>query len=330
MLRQKQKVGIAGVGFYVPEQVVTNDELAKKMDTSDEWIQSRTGIKERRIAGPDQAASDLGVIAAKRALDDAGIPAAEIDLVLTATASPDMVFPATACLIQDKIGAVNAGACDLSAVCSGFVYAMITGAQMVASGQANKVLVVATEKFSSLLDWDDRSTSVLMGDGAGAVVLTNDSPQGEILSSVLGANSEGLEELMIPAGGSRTPTTHETIDQKLHYMKMNGPEIYRFAIKIVGETVSEALKKAGLQDSDLDLLIPHQANIRIIQSSAKRFNLPMDKVVVNIDRYSNTSAASVPIALAEAKQSGRIKKDMTIALVAFGAGLTWGSLIIKW
>ncbi len=330
MIKEKQKVGIAGVGFYVPDQVVTNNELSEKMDTSDEWIQSRTGIKERRIAGSDQAASDLGAIAAQRALQDAGIAAEEIELILTATASPDMVFPATGCLIQDKIGAANAGAFDLSAVCSGFVYALVTGAQIVASGQAGKVLVVATEKFSALLDWEDRSTSVLMGDGAGAVVLTNDSSQGEIIASVLGADSRGIEDLMVPAGGSKLPASHETVNQKLHFMKMSGPEIYKFGVTIVADAVSKALEKAGLQDEDLDLLIPHQANVRIIQSAAKRFDLPMKKVLVNIDRYSNTSAASVPIALAEAKQSGRLKKGMTVALVAFGAGLTWGSVIIKW
>lgn len=325
-----KKVGIAGAGFYVPEKVVTNAELAEKVDTSDEWIQSRTGIKERRIAAEDQAASDLGVIAAQRALEDANIKPEEIDLILVATSSPDMVFPATACIIQNEIGATNAGACDLSAVCSGFVFALTTGTQLIASGTVNKVLVIATEKFSSFIDWEDRSTCVLMGDGAGAVVLTNDTDQGEILACTLGTDGEGIEELMVPAGGSAKPTSHATVDQKEHYMKMNGQEIYRFASRIIGEAVSAGLAKAGLQEHNLDLLIPHQANIRIIQSAAKRFNLAMEKIQVNIDRYSNTSAASVPIALAEAKQNGLLKKGMHIALVAFGGGLTWGSTIIKW
>lgn len=324
------KVGIAGIGFYVPDKIVTNHELAKQVETSDEWIFSRTGIKERRLAAADQTASDMGARAAQAALDDAGVDAAEIDLVLTATASPDMIFPATACLIQDKIGARDAGACDLNAVCSGFVYALVSGAQLLAAGMAKKILVVATEKFSTFIDWEDRSTCVLMGDGAGAVVLSTDTAQGELLSYVLGANGKGIEQLMVPGGGSAKPTSHETVANKDHFMKMNGQEIYRFAINIIGESVAAALAKAGLKESDLDLLVPHQANIRIIQSAAKRFNLPMEKIMVNIDKYSNTSAASVPIALAEAKQSGRLQPGMHVALSAFGAGLTWGSVILKW
>lgn len=325
-----RRVGIAGIGYYLPEQVVTNQDLEKRLDTTDEWIRSRTGIQERRIAAPEQAASDLGYEAGKQALEDAGISADTLDLVLVATASSDMTFPATACLIQDRLGAVRAGATDLSAVCTGFIYALATGSQLVASGQLDRVLVVATEKFSSLLDWEDRSTSVLMGDGAGAVVLTSDAPRGEILSNVLGADPRGIEDLWVPAGGSARPTSHATVDQKLHYMKMNGPEIYRFGVRILGEAVAQGLAKAKLQESQLDLLIPHQANIRIIQSAAKRFHLPMEKVVVNIDRVSNTSAASVPIALAEAQVSGRLQPGMIVALVAFGAGLTWGSTILRW
>ncbi len=326
----KRRVGISGVGFYVPERVVTNFDLEKSLDTTDEWIQTRTGIRERRIAAPDQAASDLGVLAAKQALEDAKLSPEKIDMVIVATASPDMVFPATACIIQDKVGATNAGAFDLTAVCSGFPYALTTGAQMIAAGQAEHVLVVATEKFSSLLDWQDRSTCVLMGDGAGAVVLSADTTQGEILTSILGADGSGIDQLCVPAGGSAQPTSHETIDQRQHFMKMNGPEIYKFGAKIIGECVEQALAKANLTEHDLDLLVPHQANIRIIQSAAKRFNLSMEKIVVNIDRYSNTSAASIPIALAEAKQTGRLKPGMVIALVGFGAGLTWGSVLIRW
>lgn len=327
---QLRRVGIAGLGFYVPEQTVTNLELEKRLDTTDEWIRTRTGIRERRIAAADQAASDLGLIAARRALEDAGVPAETLDVVIVATASPDMVFPATACLIQNKIGATRAGAFDLTAVCSGFQYALTVGTQMIAAGEAERVLVVATEKFSSLLDWQDRATCVLMGDGAGAVVLTSDASGGEILASILGADSSGIELLQIPAGGSALPTSHATVDQRLHYMKMNGPEIYKFGSRIIGEAVTQALSKAGLKESDLDLLIPHQANIRIIQSAAKRFNLPLNKIVMNIERYSNTSAASVPIALVEAKQSGRLKPGMIVGLVAFGAGLTWGASIIRW
>lgn len=325
-----RRVGIAGLGYYVPERVLTNRELESRLDTTDEWIISRTGIRERRIAAPEQSASDLGVIAAERALADAGLPPSDVDMVVVATASPDMVFPATACLIQSRIGATQAGAFDLSAVCSGFLFAYVTGAALVRSGQADRVLVVATEKFSSLLDWQDRGTCVLMGDGAGAVLLTADAQRGEWLSSTLGTDSQGIESLWVPAGGSKQPASHATVDQRLHYMKMNGPEIYKFGVRIIGESVAQALKQAGLRESDLDLLVPHQANIRILQSAAKRFNLPMEKVVVDIDRYSNTSAASVPIALCEARERGLLKPGMNVALVAFGAGLTWGSAIIRW
>ncbi|MBN1596168.1 ketoacyl-ACP synthase III [candidate division FCPU426 bacterium] len=325
-----RRVALAGMGIYVPERIMTNKELEARLDTTGEWIQSRTGICERRIAAPEQAASDLGVIAARRALQDAGLAAEQIDLIICATASGDTTFPSTACLLQTQLGATAAGAFDISAVCSGFIYAYAAGANMIASGQAKRVLIVAAEKFTTLLDWEDRSTCVLMGDGAGAVVLTSDAKQGELLSCSLGTDSGGIENLIIPAGGSARPTTHETVDQKLHYMKMNGPEIYKFGVRIIGESVSEALKLAGLNESQLDLLIPHQANIRIIKSAAKRFNLTMDKIVVNIDRYSNTSAASVPIALAEAKEQGRLRPGMHVAMVAFGAGLTWGTVVLRW
>ncbi|MCD4812622.1 ketoacyl-ACP synthase III [bacterium] len=329
-MTQARRVGIAGMGYYLPENIVTNSDLEKKIETSDEWIRTRTGIRERRIAGPDQAASDLGVIAAEKALEDAQLSADLIDIIIVATASPDMVFPATACLIQDRIGAVNAGAFDLSAVCSGFIYAFVTAAQMITAGTAERVMVVATEKFSSFLDWEDRSTAVLMGDGAGAVILSADATTGEVLSNILGADSSGIEHLYVPAGGAALPASHETVAQRQHYMKMNGPEIYKFGVRIIVESVSQALEKAGLQEDALDLLIPHQANIRIIQSASKRLNLPMEKIFINIANYSNTSAASVPIALYEAKQKGMLKKGMNIALVAFGAGLSWGASIIRW
>jgi len=325
-----RRVGISGLGFYVPEKVVSNYDLEKSLDTTDEWIRSRTGIRERRIAASEQAASDIGLIAAQRALMDANMAAEALDMVIVASASPDMVFPATACIIQNRLGATQAGAFDLTAVCSGFQHAFTVASQMIAAGEADRVLVVAAEKFSSLLDWQDRATSVLMGDGAGAVILSADAPRGEILSNIMGADGSGIEQLWIPAGGSARPTSHETIDQRLHYMKMNGHEIYKFGSRILGEATAHALAKAGLKESELDLLIPHQANIRIIQSAAKRFNLPMEKIVVNIDRYSNTSAASLPIALTEAKETGRLQPGMIVALVAFGAGLTWGASILRW
>ncbi|MCK5219664.1 ketoacyl-ACP synthase III [bacterium] len=329
-MKRAKRVGIAGMGYYLPERVMSNKELEKQLDTTDQWIRSRTGIQERRIAAPEQAASDLGVIAGRQALENAGVAASEVDMIIVATSSPDMVFPATACLIQASLGAVNAAACDLNAVCTGFQYAYIVGVQMIAAGQAGKVLVIAAEKFSSLLDWEDRSTAVLMGDGAGAVLLTDDAARGELLGCTLGTDSRGIESLWIPGGGSARPTTHETVDQRLHYMKMNGQEIYKFGVRIIGESVVEALARAGLKESDLDMLIPHQANLRIIQSAAKRLNLSMEKVMINIGRYSNTSAASVPIAMVEAEQEGRLRPGMIVALVAFGAGLTWGASILRW
>ncbi len=329
-MRAPRRVGISGMGYYLPERVLANQELEQRLETSDEWIWTRTGIRERRIAAPDQAASDLGVVAAQRALTDAGVAAEAVDMIIVATASPDMYFPNTAALIQNRIGASNAGAFDLTAVCAGFQFAFTVGAQMVAAGEAERVLIVATEKFSYLLDWQDRATCVLMGDGAGAVLLSADARQGEVLSSILGTDARGIEQLWVPAGGSRLPTSHETIDRRLHYMKMNGQEIYKFGVRILGESVEQALVKAGLKISDLDLLVPHQANIRIIQSAARHFHLPMEKIMVNIDRYSNTSAASVPIALAEAKETGRLGPGMIVALAAFGAGLSWGASILRW
>jgi 3-oxoacyl-[acyl-carrier-protein] synthase-3 len=325
-----KRVGIAGLGYYVPEKIISNSEFAAKLDTSDEWIRTRTGILERRMAAPEQAASDLGLQASRAALADAGMAAEDLDMILVATSSPDMVFPATACRIQHLLGATKAAACDVSAVCSGFLYAFIMGSQMIQSGQAERILVVGAEKFTSLLDFDDRSTCVLMGDGAGAAILTSDAPRGELLACTLGADSSGLENLWIPAGGSARPASHESVDQRLHYMKMNGQEIYKFGVRIIGESVPEVLAKAGLKVADMDLLIPHQANIRIIQSAAKHFGLPMDKIAINIDRFSNTSGASVPIALTECKQSGRLKPGMNVVLVAFGAGLTWGAAALKW
>jgi 3-oxoacyl-[acyl-carrier-protein] synthase-3 len=326
----KRSAGIAGLGFYAPDRVVKNTDFEQTLNTSDEWIRIRTGILERRFASSDQAASDLGIRAAAAALKDAGMPASDIDMILVATSSPDMVFPATACKIQNALGAVNAAACDVSAVCSGFIYAFVMGAKLVESGQADRVLVVAAEKFSSLLDFEDRSTCVLMGDGAGAVVLTPDAPRGVLKACTLGADSSGIENLWIPAGGSRLPASHATVDQRLHYMKMNGQEIYKFGVRIIGESVAEVLQQAGLKENEMDLLIPHQANIRIIQSAAKHFNLPMEKIALNIDRYSNTSGASIPIALVECHQSGRLKPGMNVVMVAFGAGLTWGSMVLRW
>lgn len=323
-------VGILGIGSFVPEKVMTNKDLEQIVDTSDEWIVDRTGIRERRIADTDMATSDLATKAAERALAHAGIQATEIDLIIVATATPDMFFPSVACLVQANLKATKAAAFDLAAGCSGFVYGMVTGSQFIKAGLYKKVLVIGAETLSRILDWNDRNTCVLFGDGAGAVVLGETQAGFGILGAHLGADGAGGDLLKLPAGGSRIPASNESISQKLHFVHMDGNEVFKFAIKVMGEAAVAALEDAGLKPSDVDCLVPHQANIRIIQSAAKRLKLPMDKVFVNVDRYGNTSAASIPLALEEAVHSGRVKNNDTVVLVGFGAGLTWASCVIKW
>ena len=325
-----KSVGIVGTGFYVPEKVLTNFELEKMVDTTDEWILTRTGIKERRIASEEQATSDLAAAASRQALSNAKILPQEIDLIIVATLSPDMLFPATACLVQKNIGATKAAAFDIEAACSGFIYGLSIAQQYIQNGIYKTTLVIGAETFSRILDWQDRNTCVLLGDGAGAIVLKEVENGKGILSVHLGADGTGADLLKQPAGGSRLPASHETVKQRLHYLKMNGREVYKFAAKSMVETVTNGLSKIGLSPKDIDLLIPHQANIRILECVAKKLNLPMEKVFINIDRYGNTSAASIPIALSEAVEQKRIKKDDIVALVSFGSGLTWGASIIKW
>ncbi|GMA98333.1 beta-ketoacyl-ACP synthase III [Pelosinus sp. IPA-1] len=323
-------VGIIGLGAYVPEKIMTNKDLEQVMDTSDEWIVERTGIRERHVAAENEATSDLATKAAQKALEDANITAAEIDLIIVATGTADMAFPATACLVQDNLKAINAAAFDVSAACSGFIYALVTGSQFIKAGVYRKVLVIGAETLSRITDWSDRKTGMLFGDGAGAAVL-GETPEGYgILGVDLGSNGSGAELLKVPAGGSRNPATAETVLQRQHYIQMDGNEVFKFAVKIMGETTSKALQNANLTPVDVTYLVPHQANIRIIKSAAKRLGLPMEKVVVNVDKYGNTSAASVPIALDEAVKSGVIKPGDIIALVGFGGGLTWASSIMKW
>ncbi|MGC8971418.1 MAG: beta-ketoacyl-ACP synthase III [bacterium] len=323
-----RKVGIKGIGSYTPPKVLTNSELEKIVDTSDEWIFTRTGIRERRIAESDVATSDLSFEAAKIALDSATLTPKDIDLIIVATVTPDMLFPATACILQDKLGARCPGF-DLSAGCSGLIYALSVGTQFVANGTYNNVLVVGAEVLSKITDWQDRSTCVLFGDGASAVVL-GPVERGGFKSFVLGADGSGGNLLELPAGGSRLPASYETVSQRLHYIKMNGREVFKFAVRIMGEAALEAIEKAGLNPSDIDLFIPHQANIRIIESAAERLNLSMDKVFVNLDKYGNTSSASVGIALHEALLSGKIQEGSKIVMVGFGAGLTWGACVLEW
>lgn len=322
--------GIAGIGSYVPEKVLTNAELEKMVDTTDEWIFTRSGIRERRIASPDQATSDLAVIAAKRAIADAGMTAQDLDLVIVATNTSDMLFPATACLVQDRIGAKNAGAFDLAAGCTGFVYGMAVGSQFIATGANKAVLVVGAETLSRITNWEERKTCILFGDGAGAAVLRPVTDGSGILSSKLWSDGSCGPLLMLPAGGSRRPATHETVDQKLHYIHMRGRDVFKFAVKVIEGAAVKALDAAGLTKTDIDFFILHQANVRIINAAAKRLGLPVDKAQVNVDRYGNTSTASIPLALGEAVRGGKIKKGDHVLIVGFGAGMTWGSMVVKW
>ncbi|MBT9252983.1 MAG: ketoacyl-ACP synthase III [Brockia lithotrophica] len=323
------RAGILGTGAYVPEQVLTNFDLERRMDTSDEWIRSRTGIRERRIAREDQAASDLAHPAAEEALRVAGIGPADLDGILVATTTPDHVFPSTAALLQRKLGAWNAWAFDMSAACSGFIYGLAVAASFVESGRARHVLVVGAEVLSRITDWEDRTTAVLFGDGAGAAVV-GPVAEGGFLSFVLGADGGGADLLVLPAGGSRLPASRRTVEERQHFLKMNGREVFKFAVRIMAEASEEALRRAGLTKDDLDLLVPHQANYRIIDAAQERFQLPSGKVVVNLDRYGNMSAASTPVALHEAYRAGRLSPGNVVLLVAFGGGLTWAATVLRW
>jgi 3-oxoacyl-[acyl-carrier-protein] synthase-3 len=329
--RELRGAAIAGLGMYVPERVMTNADLEKLVETSDEWIVARTGIRERRIAAPDQATSDLALPAAREALAVAGIAPERVELIVVATCTGDMgSFPATATILQDKLGAKRAAAFDVAAVCSGFAYGLDVAAQYVQTGRYANALVVGAEVLSKVVDWSDRNTCVLFGDGAGAAVLTA-APWGEgILGGVLGADGSGGCLLNVPGGGSRSPLTAESIAAGAGYLKMRGKEVYRFAVEIMGEAAVQALDSVGLAPSDVDLFIPHQANVRIIDAAAKRLDLPSEKVFVNVDRYGNTSAASVPIGLYEAWKSCRIRPGDLVVTVGFGAGLTWGANVIRW
>ncbi len=309
---------------------MTNAELEQLVDTSDEWIVSRTGIRERRIAEPDQASSDLAYEASIEALADAGVSAEEIDLIIVGTATPDMLFPATACILQDRLGAKQAGAFDVSAACTSWAYAAAVAHGYVSSGQADTVLVVGTETLSKIINWKDRNTSVLFGDSAGAVVMKPCEPGKGFLSFHLGSDGSGGPFIALPAGGSRLPASYETVEREQHYLTMNGREVYKFAVRCIPRAIEEAVKRAGIDIEDVDLFIPHQANIRIIDAAAERLRQPKEKFFVNVERYGNTSAASVPVALYEAVRSGQVKEGDVVVMVAFGGGLTWASSAIRW
>jgi 3-oxoacyl-[acyl-carrier-protein] synthase-3 len=326
-----RSAGIVGLGTYLPAERLTNADLEKIIDTSDEWIRTRTGISERRRVAPDEAASDMGIKAAIKALESAGISPEEVDLIIVPTITPDMVFPSTSSIIQDKIGAINAAAFDISAGCTGFIYALSTANQFVASGTYDTVLVVATEAMTRFLNWEDRNTCVLFGDGSGAAVIRPvNEEDGGFLSFVLGSDGGGSDLLKIPAGGSRFPVTEKTLANKEHFIQMSGNEVFRFAVKIMGEAAINALDKAELKKEDVDFLVPHQANTRIIEAAAKRLGLPHEKVFINLDKYGNMSSSSIPVALEEATNKGLIKKGDLIVLVGFGAGLTWGASVMRW
>ena len=321
---------VTGWGMAVPENVLTNHDLEQIVDTNDEWIISRTGIKERRIATKNETTSSLALDAARRALSQTNLDPGDIQLIIVATASPDFIFPATACLVQDQLGAVNAGAFDLSAACTGFIYAVNMAAQSIRSGSLDNALVIGAETLSRFVNWEDRNTCVLFGDGAGAFVLQASENPGGVLSCVMRSDGSGGDLLSVPAGGSAIPATHETVDRNLHKIQMNGREVFRFATRVMASATREAVDKAGLRLEDINLIIPHQANSRIIEVAARGIRIPMTQIVMNIERYGNTSTASIPIAICEALEDDRIKPGDNLVLVGFGGGLTWGALVLEW
>jgi 3-oxoacyl-[acyl-carrier-protein] synthase-3 len=326
----KPIVEISATGRWLPDNIVTNFDLEKQVDTTDEWIRQRTGIVERRIAPPEIGAADMGTEAAKIAMQRAGVHAGEIDLLVVATATPDRLLPATACDIQAMLHAKNAAAFDISAACSGFIYALSVAEGHIAAGRGEIALVISTEKMTGIVDWGDRSTCVLFGDGAGAAVVKKSENGRGIVSSFIRSDGTLAELLWRPGGGLKVPFDLAMLDEKSHFVKMAGSEVFKAAVRSMAEAADQALIRAGLTGDDIDLMIPHQANIRIIEATARYAKIPMDKVYVNVDRYGNMSSATVPIALDEAIEQGRVKKGDNILLVAFGAGFTWASAVIRW
>ncbi len=324
-----KKAGIIGVGEYLPEKILTNAELEKMVDTSDEWITTRTGIKERHLAGAGEAASDLALKAAERALENASLKAADLELIVVATISGDMPFPSVASIIQDKLGAKKAACFDISAACAGFVYGISIAEKFIVCSAYKNALVIGTEVLSSITDWQDRNTCVLFGDGAGAAVLS-EVKKGGIISTYLGCDGSKSGILNMPAGGSRNPATAETVANRQHFLKMQGNELFKIAVNTMTSAAETVLKQAGMTFADIDLIIPHQANARIILAVAKRLGIPQERVYLNIERCGNMSSASTVTALCEAVQEGKVKKGDIILLDAFGAGLVWGACIIEW
>jgi 3-oxoacyl-[acyl-carrier-protein] synthase-3 len=321
---------ITGWGMAVPEGILTNDELAQMVDTSDEWIRAHSGIRERRIAGPEQTSASLAVEAAQKALEVANIEPTDLDLIIVASASPEHIFPATACLVQDRIGAAKAGAFDLSAACTGFIFALNVATQAIRSESAQNILVVGTETLSRFVNWRDRNTCILFADGAGAFILQGSEQPGGVLSGIMHSDGSGSDLLSLPAGGSRLPASLETVNRGDHYIHMNGREVFRFASRAMAQVTREALAAAHLKLEDIHLVVPHQANIRIIENATRDLGIPLERCVINLESYGNTSTASIPIAVCEAIQQDRLHSGDRIVLVGFGGGLTWGANVIQW
>jgi 3-oxoacyl-[acyl-carrier-protein] synthase III len=322
-------ISITGLGCYVPERVITNDDLSKMVDTSDEWILERTGIRERRVAAPEEALSDMCLPAAKDALEQAGVSAGDIDLVIVATVTPDMFFPSTGAIIADELGAKEAAAYDLSAGCTGFMYALAQAHGMISAGLSNRALVIGGDVLSKVVNWRDRATCVLFGDGAGAVVLEPTEDEG-FFGFELGADGSGGVHLYMPAGGSRLPASAETVASDQHLVSMNGREVYKFATRVLVSSAEKLLEECDVSMDDVDVYVPHQANVRIIDHAAKKLGVSTERVVVNVDRYGNTSSGSIPLALADAAADGRLQEGKLVLMTGMGAGLTWGSALMRW
>ncbi|MEP9412456.1 MAG: ketoacyl-ACP synthase III [Candidatus Brocadia sp.] len=329
-MQQNQRASITGIGSYLPGKVLTNYDLEKMVDTSDDWIIQRTGIKERRIVENGQITSDLATQASLRAMEDAGVSPKDIDMIITSTITPDHIFPSTSCFIQQKIGASRASAFDILAACAGFIYAMSIGQSFVNSGAMETVLVVGAECLSKITDYTDRTTCVLFGDGAGAVIIQKSCTKHEILSTSLAADGSQSDILIMPGGGAKNPASLESVQQRTHYIQFKGKEVFKLAINNITNMIIDTVNRNGLSLEDIDLIIPHQSNLRIIEATMEKLGLPMEKAFVNIDKYGNTSSASIPIAIDEASKEGRLSRGDIVMLVAFGGGLTWGSSVIRW
>ncbi len=329
MTNQIGKAMIAGTGSYLPERILSNSDLEKMVDTSDEWIKTRTGISERHIAGDDEATSDMASEAARRAIESAGIQPSDIDMVLTATATPDMLFPCTSCIVQQNLGVGNALCFDLEAACSGFLYGLEVANRFVISGGATNVLVIGADKMSCITDWEDRSTCILFGDAAGAAVVSPATDGAGILASVSGADGSLAPLLSVPSGGSRSPASKQTVEDRSHFVRMKGNEVFKCAVRCMTDAALEVLKRCDLTVDDVDWVVPHQANMRIIRAITNRLGCPEDKVCVNVDRVGNTSAASVPVVIDESVRAGKIKRGDTVLSVVFGSGFTWGATVMK-